>query len=230
MTEPFNACEYLLDRHVADSDGERARADRCRRATSPTPNCSTGCSASAGGLRGIGLQPEQRVLMVMTDSPDFVTRLPRRDADRGRTGPGVDDAARGRDSPTLLRDSRARLLAVSPEFVARSAAVSPSATPRNSRRVLVGADGAPTPSDAGRCTRWTSSSAADRPMTARLPDHRGLTGVLALHLGNHRHAQGRDAPPRVDPGGLRDVRQPRSSASARTTAACPRPRHSSPTA
>ena len=72
MTELFNGCEYLLDRVVADGNGERLALtgvagdytyaellDRVR--------------GAAAGLRGLGLEPEQRVLMVMTDSPDFVT-------------------------------------------------------------------------------------------------------------------------------------------------------------
>jgi acyl-coenzyme A synthetase/AMP-(fatty) acid ligase len=71
MTELFNATTNLLDRHIDDGDGERLALtgvggdltyaqlhDRVLR--------------TAAGLRGIGLQPEQRVLMFMADSPDFV--------------------------------------------------------------------------------------------------------------------------------------------------------------
>src|SRR5439155_12057541 len=73
MTEElFNASSYLLDRQVAAGHGGRlavtgalgdltyaALHDRVRR--------------TAGGLRRIGLQPEQRLLMFMSDSPEFVT-------------------------------------------------------------------------------------------------------------------------------------------------------------
>ena len=58
---------------------------------------------------------------------------------------------------------------------------------------------------------WHRLDAPDRrrhPGRADVPDHRGLAGVLAVHLGHDRHAEGRDAPARVDPGGVRDVRQP----------------------
>ena len=67
----FNACEYLLDRRLAVGDSSRlaltgvggewtyeqlhARVVRC-----------------AAGLRVAGVLPEQRVLMVMADSPEFV--------------------------------------------------------------------------------------------------------------------------------------------------------------
>ena len=67
----FNACDYLLDRHVREGRGDRHAltgvagdvtyaelAERVRRA--------------ARGLRGLGLQAEQRVVMIMTDSPEFV--------------------------------------------------------------------------------------------------------------------------------------------------------------
>ena len=66
----FNACEYLLDRRVTAGDesrlaltgafGELTYAqllDRVQR--------------TASGLRELGLQPEQRLLMFMADGPDF---------------------------------------------------------------------------------------------------------------------------------------------------------------
>src|SRR5438270_6312404 len=71
MTELFNAAEYLLDRHVEAGDGARVAltgvagevtyAELHRRVL-----------RAAAGLRAIGLEPEQRVLLLMADSPDFV--------------------------------------------------------------------------------------------------------------------------------------------------------------
>ena len=71
MPQLFNACEYLLDRRLAAGDGPRvaltgvagdvsyaALHDQVRR--------------TATSLRALGLQPEQRVLMLMSDSPQFV--------------------------------------------------------------------------------------------------------------------------------------------------------------
>ena len=81
-----------------------------------------------------------------------------------------------------------------------------------------------------QCTDLDAMLAAGGAGRDGVPRHRGLPGVLAVHLGHHR-ARAKAAMHRhgVDPGGLRDLRQ-RCSASGRTTAACRRRRRSSPTA
>jgi benzoate-CoA ligase family protein len=120
----LNACEYLLDRRVKAGDenrlaltgvaGELTYAqllDRVQR--------------TASGLRELGLQPEQRLLMFMADGPDFAAvylaamRI-------GAIPVPVSTMLRADGLVELLRDSRARLLAITPEFapVAGEAAVS----------------------------------------------------------------------------------------------------------
>ncbi len=124
--EPLNACEYLLDRRVKAGDGGRLAItgvggqltyaqllDRVQR--------------TAAGLRELGLQPEQRLVMFMADSPDFVAvylaamRM-------GAIPVPVSTMLRAGGLAELLRDSRARLLAVTPEFggiAAEAAAAAP---------------------------------------------------------------------------------------------------------
>src|SRR4029077_2755051 len=69
----------------------------------------------AAALREVGLEPEQRLMMCMADSPDFVAvylaalRI-------GAVPVPVSTMLRADGLAELLRDSRARLLAVSPEF------------------------------------------------------------------------------------------------------------------
>ncbi|MBO3746079.1 benzoate-CoA ligase family protein [Streptosporangiaceae bacterium NEAU-GS5] len=125
MTEPFNAAAYLLDRHIERGDGDRLALtgvggdltydqlhDRVLRA--------------AGGLRAAGLLPEQRLLMFMADSPDFVTlflaamRI-------GAIPVPVSTMSHADGLAELLRDSRAPLLAVSPEFAEIGAAAAADA-------------------------------------------------------------------------------------------------------
>jgi benzoate-CoA ligase family protein len=117
--ELFNACEYLVDRQV-----DAGHADRLA-LTGVAGEVSYGdllrrVQRMAGGLRGIGLHPEQRVLMLMADSPDFVTvylaamRI-------GAVPVPVSTMAHADELADLLRDSRARLLAVSPEYAAVAA-------------------------------------------------------------------------------------------------------------
>mgnify|MGYP003577369590 CR=1 FL=1 len=72
MNPLFNASTYLLDRHIDNGAGDRLALtgvageltyaqlhERVRRI--------------AVGLRRAGVQPEQRLLMLMADSPDFVS-------------------------------------------------------------------------------------------------------------------------------------------------------------
>jgi benzoate-CoA ligase family protein len=135
MTDAFNACDYLLDRHVAAGDGDRlaltgvggdltyaALHDRVLRTES--------------GLRALGLQPEQRVVMFMADSPEFVTvylaalRM-------GAVPVPVSTMLRADGLVELLRDSRARLLAVTADFAQVAGEAIPHAP--ELRGVLVGA-------------------------------------------------------------------------------------------
>jgi benzoate-CoA ligase family protein len=116
----FNACEYLLDRRVAAGDGRRIAL------TGPAGEVSYAelhdrVCRTAAGLRGLGLQPEQRVLMVMADSPQFVVIY----LAAMRTGaiPVPTSTMLHADGiAELLRDSRARFLAVTGEFAAVAAA------------------------------------------------------------------------------------------------------------
>src|ERR1700728_687786 len=129
MTQLFNASEYLLDRRIAAGDGDRVAVcgpagelsytqlwDRVRR--------------TAAGMRAAGVQPEQRVLMVMSDSPHFVVvylaamRV-------GAVPVPVSTMLRADGIAELLRDSRARFLAVTSEFAAAAesaAAAAPELT------------------------------------------------------------------------------------------------------
>ena len=219
----FNACEYLLDRRIAAGDGDRLALTGPAGDVTLRASCTSGSSAPPPACAALGLQPEQRLLMFMADSPEFVVvflaamRI-------GAVPVPVSTMLRADGLAELLRDSRARLLAVSPEFADLAAVAAASAPelrgdPRRPDPVPTPAAGAP----AGR------RSPARRRRTHVYPTDRRLARVLALHLRHHRHAEGGDAPARLDRGGLRDLRRAGAAASARTTGACPRPRCSSPT-
>jgi len=116
MEQLFNACEYLLDRRLAAGDGQRVAltgpAGEFSYASLHDRVCRT-----AAGLRAVGVQPEQRILMVMSDSPAFVVvylaamRI-------GAIPVPVSTMLRADGIAELLRDSRARFLAVTSEFAA----------------------------------------------------------------------------------------------------------------
>src|SRR5487761_937708 len=116
MAQLFNACEYLLDRRLAAGDGPRVAL------TGPAGDLTYAelhdrVRRTAAGLRAAGVRPEQRVLMVMPDSPHFVVvylaamRV-------GAVPVPVSTMLRADGIAELLRDSRARFLAVTHEFAA----------------------------------------------------------------------------------------------------------------
>jgi acyl-coenzyme A synthetase/AMP-(fatty) acid ligase len=116
MAELFNACEYLLDRRLAAGDGDRLAL------TGPAGDLSYAglwdrVRRTAAGLRAAGVQPEQRILMVMADSPQFaVVYLAAMRV--GAIPVPVSTMLRPDGIAELLRDSRARFLAVTSEFAA----------------------------------------------------------------------------------------------------------------
>jgi benzoate-CoA ligase family protein len=122
----FNASEYLLDRRLEAGDGDRLAL------TGPAGSMTYGelsdlVRRTASVLAGLGVQPEQRVLMVMADSPWFVAvylaamRI-------GAVPVPVSTMLRADGLAELLLDSRARLVAVTPQFaplVAEAASAAP---------------------------------------------------------------------------------------------------------
>jgi benzoate-CoA ligase family protein len=114
MSEAFNASAYLLDRRIERGDGDRLAL------TGVAGDLSYArlhdlVRRTATGLRGAGLLPEQRLMMFMADSPEFVAvflaalRI-------GAVPVPVSTMLHADGLAELLRDSRARLLAVTAGF------------------------------------------------------------------------------------------------------------------
>jgi benzoate-CoA ligase family protein len=125
MPQLFNACEYLLDRRLAAGDGPRTALAGPAGDVSYAALHDQVCRMSAS-LRKIGLQPEQRVLMLMADSPQFVVvylaamRM-------GAVPVPVSTMLKADGVAELLQDSRARFLAVTREFAATAVAAAAGA-------------------------------------------------------------------------------------------------------
>jgi benzoate-CoA ligase family protein len=120
MPDLFNVCDYLLDRRLAAGDGARTALTGVAGDWTYAALHDRVCRAAAG-LRGLGLQPEQRLLMLMPDSPEFVVvylaamRM-------GAVPVPVSTMLHADGVAELLHDSRARLVAATGEFTATAAA------------------------------------------------------------------------------------------------------------
>jgi benzoate-CoA ligase family protein len=135
-----NASEYLLDRQVEQGNGPRVAL------TGPAGELTYAqlheqVRRTAAGLRALGVRPEQRVLMFMSDSPGFVVvflaamRM-------GAIPVPVSTMLRPDGLAELLRDSRARVLSISPEFE-EVAAQAVADAPELEALLSAGADCAP---------------------------------------------------------------------------------------
>lgn len=114
MGQSFNACEYLLDRRLADGDGQRLALTGAAGELTYEQLHDRVCR-TATALRSLGLEPEQRLLMLMADSPEFVVvylaalRM-------GAIPVPVSTMLHADGVAELLCDSRARLIAVTGGF------------------------------------------------------------------------------------------------------------------
>jgi benzoate-CoA ligase family protein len=112
----FNACTYLVDRHVESGGGDRTAV------TGPTGSLTYAellerVRHMASGLRDLGVRPEERVLIHMADSPDMLALV--LGAMRiGAVPVPVSTMMTAKDLSVVLRDSRARVLAAGTEFAA----------------------------------------------------------------------------------------------------------------
>ena len=113
-TALFNASEYLLDRQLAAGYGDRVALTGVAGDVTYAQLHNRVVQVAAG-LRAVGLQPEQRIMMVMADSPELVVtylaalRI-------GAVPVPVSTMTHADGLAELLRDSRARMLAVTHQF------------------------------------------------------------------------------------------------------------------
>ena len=111
----FNACDYLLDRHIREGRGDRLALTGVAGDVSYA-ELAERVGRAARGLRGLGLQAEQRVVMVMADSPEFVIvylaamRI-------GAVPVPISTMLRADGVAEILADSRARVVAVSAQYL-----------------------------------------------------------------------------------------------------------------
>src|SRR3989442_1543637 len=164
LPEQFNVSTAFLDRNVDEGRGGRvAIYAGDERITYQT--LLNQVNRAGNALRALGVRPEERVLLLMLDTPEFAylfwgaIRI-------GAVAVPTNTALKPHDYAYMLRDSRATVLAVSEE---PPPAIEPALAGRGSpRHVVVAGAGAPGP---GRHALRDLLSASD-PHLDPAPTHR----------------------------------------------------------
>ncbi|MCO1653969.1 benzoate-CoA ligase family protein [Pseudonocardia humida] len=116
MTEPFNAASYLTERRVSEGDGRRI-ALRHPRGSHTYEQLTAEVQRVAGGLRALGVRPEERVMLCMTDDVELATGILAA-MYVGAVAVPTSTMLTGGELAKLVVDSRARVLLGSREFAA----------------------------------------------------------------------------------------------------------------
>src|SRR5437879_483117 len=141
IPEQFNVSTAFLDRNLDEGRGDRVAIHAGdERITYRT--LLNKVSRAGNALRDLGVRPEERVLLLMLDAPEFAylfwgaIRI-------GAVAVPTNTALKPHDYAYMLRDSRASVLVVSEELLP---AVEPAlAGPSSLRQVVVAGAGAPGP-------------------------------------------------------------------------------------
>ncbi|MFI5286257.1 MAG: benzoate-CoA ligase family protein [Candidatus Dormibacteria bacterium] len=116
MADRFNACEWLVDRHVAAGVGART-ALLYRDTVMSYAELLVSITAAASGLRRLGVRPEERVLMILRDGPELAVAILATMRIGGVALP-VNPLLPPRDLVAIARDARARCAIVAGDATA----------------------------------------------------------------------------------------------------------------
>jgi benzoate-CoA ligase family protein len=135
MAEHFNCSEWLVDRHVDAGDGARTAFLSADLAITYGELLDS-VRAASGGLRRLGVRPEERVMMILRDGPALAVAI-LATMRIGAVALPVNPLLPPRDLAAIARDARARCVIVSSDATAVIAAVTEDA-PDISALVRVG--------------------------------------------------------------------------------------------
>jgi benzoate-CoA ligase len=139
MTELFNAAAYLTERRVDAGDGDRV-ALRHPRGTHTYAELTAEVRRVAAGLVGIGVRPEERVLLCMADDVELATAV-LATMYMGAVAVPASTMLTARELATLVVDSRARVAVGSRGFA--DAVTAAAAGAPDLRHVVLTGDTAP---------------------------------------------------------------------------------------
>lgn len=120
-TSFFNLADYFVDRHLIEGRGDKV-AIRCGNRTLTYAELAAGVNRAGNGLLNLGLEEEQRVLVLLPDCPEFaiayfgVMKI-------GAVAVPTSTALRAADYDYFLTESRARIMIVHSSLYAEVAPV-----------------------------------------------------------------------------------------------------------
>ncbi|HUJ65375.1 MAG TPA: AMP-binding protein, partial [Acidimicrobiales bacterium] len=170
MPGPFNAGDWLVDRHVAAGGGARI-AYKCEDRSQTYEELQRATWAAANGLRAVGVSPGDRILMLVTDEEAFPAaflgglRL-------GAVPIPVSTMLRPPEVATLAADSEATAIVVSGRYAGYLTDVA-AAAPTMRAAVVVGPGAEPAEPPGVKLYFWSQfddcTEPAGHPTTADTP-------------------------------------------------------------
>src|SRR5580698_11103806 len=107
LPEEFNAASYFVDRHIAEGRGEKI-AIECRDRRITYRQLFESVNRVGNALRKMGIRPEERVLLLLLDTPEFAASFFGA-IKIGAVPVPVNTLLKPADYEFLLNDSRARV-------------------------------------------------------------------------------------------------------------------------
>ena len=192
VSDSFNAAEYLVGRQLGRGSGDRPAVVSATRTLS-YDELAAEVRSVAGGLRALGVRPEERVLMSMSDDVELFTAILGA-MYLGAIAVPCSTMLTGAELGKLVHDSRARIVLATSEFAANACAAVADA-PDARQLVVTGEPPDEAPAGVG-VHRWRDMVSAGGEMPepyATWPDSSalwlytsGTTGTPKAAM--HRHA------------------------------------------
>ena len=136
LPETFNAATYFVDRHLTEGAGG-AVAIECGDEQVTYQQVAERANRLGNALRGLGIQAEQRVALLLLDSPAFAYSFFGA-IKAGMVPVPLNTMWRAKDYQYALNDSAARVLVISQALLGEFQAIARQALPRLEHIIVVG--------------------------------------------------------------------------------------------
>ncbi len=136
LPETFNAATYFVDRHLAEGRGSKV-AIECGDERVTYAQVAERVNRFANALAGLGVQPEQRVALILLDTPAFAYSFFGA-IKAGAVPVPLNTLWRARDYQFALRDTAARVLVISEALLGEFTAIDRTTLPRLAHVIVVG--------------------------------------------------------------------------------------------